>query len=146
MDLARGLRDHRRMARDAGVRPITVDATTRDNLHMLHGMRLALIQRLMRLAVRVPDFSDRIGTTHDGLISRLLHFEIEPSLALLDKIFPVTDDDDGATDFGKSASYRGEASQSYVVEHETIFRPIRRDFELVRRISTGIIYHLGAVG
>ena len=37
------------MTRDAGEQPIAVDAETRDNLHMLHALRLALIQRLMML-------------------------------------------------------------------------------------------------
>ena len=40
MDLARALREHRRLARDAGEQPIAVDAQTRDNLHMLHALRL----------------------------------------------------------------------------------------------------------
>ena len=54
MDLARALREHRRMARDAGEQPIAVDAATRDNLHMLHALRLALIQRLMRWRCAFP--------------------------------------------------------------------------------------------
>ena len=45
MDLARALREHRRMARDAGEQPIAIEPEARDNLHMLHALRLALIQR-----------------------------------------------------------------------------------------------------
>lgn len=146
MDLARALREHRRMARDAGERPIAVDPETRDNLHMLHALRLALIQRLMMLAVRVPDFSDRHATTHDSLIVRLMHLEVEPALELLREIFPVTEEAQPELDFGEPASYRSAGGQSYLTEHVTIFRPILRDFELIRRISSGIIYHVGAVG
>ncbi len=146
MDLARALREHRRMARDAGEQPIAVDATTRDNLHMLHALRLALIQRLMLLAVRVPDFSDRHATTHDSLIIRLMHLEVEPALELLALIFPVTEEDQPELDFGETATYRSAGGQSYLTEHQTIFRPIARDFELLRRISSGVIYHVGAVG
>jgi phosphoenolpyruvate carboxylase len=146
MDLARALREHRRMARDAGEQPIAVDAGTRDNLHMLHALRLALIQRLMLLAVRVPDFSDRHATTHDTLIVRLMHLEVEPALELLGQIFPVTEEDEEVLDFGETATYRNAGGQSYLTEHQTIFRPIARDFELIRRISSGVIYHVGAVG
>ena len=146
MDLARALREHRRMARDAGEQPIAVDATTRDNLHMLHALRLALIQRLMLLAVRVPDFSDRHATTHDSLIVRLMHLEVEPALELLAQIFPVTEEEEPELDFGEAATYRSAGGQSYLTEHQTIFRPIARDFELIRRISSGVIYHVGAVG
>jgi phosphoenolpyruvate carboxylase len=146
MDLARALREHRRMARDAGERPIAVEPETRDNLHLLHALRLALIQRLMMLAVRVPDFSDRHATTHDTLIVRLMHLEVEPALELLSEIFPVTEEAQPELDFGEPASYRSAGGHSYLAEHVTIFRPIARDFELIRRISSGIIYHVGAVG
>ena len=134
------------MARDAGEQPIAVDAGTRDNLHMLHALRLALIQRLMLLAVRVPDFSDRHATTHDTLIVRLMHLEIEPALELLAQIFPVAEEEEEVLDFGEVATYRSAGGQSYLTEHQTIFRPIARDFELIRRISSGVIYHVGAVG
>ncbi|HEX6013228.1 MAG TPA: hypothetical protein VFY87_15790, partial [Geminicoccaceae bacterium] len=146
MDLARALREHRRMARDAGERPIAVDPETRDNLHMLHALRLALIQRLMMLAVRIPDFSDRHATTHDSLIVRLMHLDVEPALELLGEIFPVNEETEPELDFGEPASYRSPGGQSYLTEHRTIFRPIARDHELIRRISSGVIYHVGAVG
>ncbi len=146
MDLARALREHRRMARDAGEQPIAIEPGARDNLHMLHALRLALIQRLMLLAVRVPDFSDRHATTHDTLIVRLMHLEVEPALELLAQIFPVTEEEEEPLDFGETATYRSAGGQSYLYEHQTIFRPIARDYDLIRRISSGVIYHVGAVG
>ncbi|MGE3742176.1 MAG: phosphoenolpyruvate carboxylase, partial [Geminicoccaceae bacterium] len=146
MDLARALREHRRLARGAGERPIAIGPETRDNLHMLHALRLALIQRLMRRAVRVPDFADRHATTHDALIVRLMHLEIEPALDLLAQIFPINEEEDEQLDFGEPATYRTVGGQSYLAEHQTIFRPIARDYELIRRISSGVIYHVGAVG
>ena len=146
MDLARALREHRRMARDAGEQPIAIEPEARDNLHMLHALRLALIQRLMLLAVRVPDFSDRHATTHDTLIVRLMHLEVEPALDLLGQIFPVTEEEEEPLDFGEAATYRSAGGQSYLFEHQTIFRPIARDYDLIRRISSGVIYHVGAVG
>ena len=146
MDLARALREHRRMARDAGEQPIAIGAQSRDNMHMLHALRLAVIQRLMRRAVRVPDFADRHATTHDTLIVRLMHLEVEPALDLLAQIFPVNEEEDEPLDFGETATYRTAGGQSYLHEHQTIFRPIARDYELIRRISSGAIYHVGAVG
>lgn len=146
MDLARALREHRRQTRDAGLQPIAVAPETRDNLHMLHALRLALMQRLMRLATRVPDFSDRHSTTHDTLIVRLMHLEVEPALQLLSEIFPVTEESGPELDFGEPATYQSAGGQSYLAEHVTIFRPIAADFELIRLISSGIVYHVGAVG
>jgi phosphoenolpyruvate carboxylase len=146
MDLARALRDHRRLARETGERPIAVEPETRDNLHMLHALRLGLIQRLMLRAVRVPDFSGRHAATHDDVIMRLLRLDVEPSLALLAQIFPFAEDTEPELDYGEPATYRGDEGQSYRTEHLTIFRPIRDDYELIRRIGSGIVHHVGAVG
>ena len=146
MDLARALREHRRQARGAGERPIAVDPETRDNLHTLHALRLALIQRLMLRAIHVPDFSDRHAATHDDVVARLMRLDVEPTLDLLGRIFPADEGSDPELDFGEPASYRGEEGQSYRAEHATIFRPIRADYETVRRIGSGIIHHIGAVG
>ena len=46
MDLARALREHRRRTRKAGAEPIAVDATSRDVMHVLHALRLVLIERV----------------------------------------------------------------------------------------------------
>ena len=146
MDLARALREHRRQARGAGERPIAVDPETRDNLHTLHALRLALIQRLMLRAVHIPDFSDRHAVTHDDVVARLMRLDVEPTLDLLGRIFPADEGGGPDLDFGEPASYRGEEGQSYRTEHATIFRPIRADYETVRRIGSGIIHHIGAVG
>ena len=77
---------------------------------MLHALRLALIQRLMLLAVRMPDFSDRHATTHDSLIVRLMHLDVEPALELLGEIFPVTEETEPELDFGEPATYRSPAA------------------------------------
>jgi phosphoenolpyruvate carboxylase len=146
MDLARALKEHRRHARGAGERPIAIEPEARDNLHMLHALRLGLIQRLMLRAVRVPDFSDRHAVTHDDVVMRLMRLDVEPSLALLAEIFPFAEDAEPELDYGEPATYRGEEGQSYRTEHLTIFRPIREDYDLIRRIGSGIVHHVGAVG
>jgi phosphoenolpyruvate carboxylase len=100
----------------------------------------------MMVATRVPDFSDRHATTHDALIIRLMHLEVEPAMQLLGEIFPVTEDAEPELDFGEPCTYETAGGQSYLTEHVTIFRPIAADYELIRLISSGIVYHVGAVG
>ena len=146
LDLAAALRDHRRRTRDAGEQPIAVDPATRDRLHMLHALRLALLQALMLRAIGIPDFSDRHAVTRAELVQRLFRLDVEPTLALLSEIFPLDEADGGDHDYGEPASYTASAQQSYAQEHEVLFRPIARTYELVRRIGTGIVHHLGAVG
>ena len=143
-DLARALREHRRLTRETGDVPIAIDEETRDNLHVLHALRLALIQSLMLRAIYVPHFSDRHATTHDELVMRLMRLDVEAVLTILAEIFPLTPDM-GRLDYGEPATY-GDGTQSYAAEHETLFRPIGRRYDLVRRIGSGIIHHVGAFG
>ncbi|MCB2055374.1 MAG: phosphoenolpyruvate carboxylase [Geminicoccaceae bacterium] len=143
--LARALRDHRRMTRDAGDQPIAIDAEVRDNIHLLHALRLALMQKLMLQVIHVPDFSDRHRTTHDELIARMVRLDIGPALELLREVFPLTERGE-ELDFGETATYRSGENQSYAQEHALIFRPIAAHYDLVRRISSGIIHHIGALG
>ena len=108
-------------------------------------LRLAIIQKLMLRAVHVPDFSDRHAATHDEVLFRLLRLEVGPMLQVLDEIFPITEPAE-SLDYGEASTYESEASSAYVIEHEQIFKPIANDYDLIRRIGTGIIHHVGATG
>ena len=145
IDLARGLREHRKLTRDAGDQPIVVDLETRNNLNTMHAVRIAVIQALMLDAVHVPDFSDRHNTTHDEVIMALMRLDVEPALDLLTEVFPLTDEP-RSLDYGEPASYRDGQSQSYAQEHELIFRPIATHYDTIRRISSGVLHHIGAIG
>ena len=91
MDLANALREHRRRTRQAGAQPIAVDATSRDVMHLLHALRIVLIQRLYLLATHVPEFSGRHELTRDSLIARLIQLDVEAAVAKLREIFPIVD-------------------------------------------------------
>ena len=145
IDLARALREHRRLTRDAGDEPIVVDLETRNNLNSLHALRVAVIQMVMQAAVHIPDFSDRNETTHNEVIVRLMRLEIEPTLELLADVFPLTEERD-SLDFGEPASYQDRESHTYAQEHKLIFRPIAAYYDVIRRISSGVLHHIGAIG
>lgn len=146
LDLAIALREHRRRTRGAGETPIAVDPTTRDNLHLLHALRLALIERIAHTAVQVPDFSDRHEVTRDTLVEALLRLEVEPALQLLSRIFPVLESEREPLDWGEPSTYAGDREQSYAQEHALLFRPLAADYDLVRRIGSAVIHHIGAFG
>jgi phosphoenolpyruvate carboxylase len=147
MTLASALREHRRRTRQAGAEPIAVDRSSRDVMHQLHAIRIALIQELYRLAIRVPDFSARHELTHESLIARLIQLDVETALADLAAIFPIVDEaDDDALDFGEPPTYEGATYQSYRQEHTEILQPIARIYGLIRRINTAIVHNVGALG
>ena len=118
----------------------------RVNLRLLHAIKIALIQRIFRLATHIPEFSDQHGVTPEALIGNILHLDIEDSLRRLVLIFPKIDSAGAAGDFGESASYRSDANQSYEQEHARIFQPLAGLHELLRRASVGVYHSLGALG
>ena len=146
MELARALREHRRRTRDAGATPIVVARQARDNIHLLHALRLALIQRLIVLATHVPDFSDRHNVTHESIVARLVQLDVESALEVLRTVFPFTEPEGRAHDFGVEATYRSDESQSYGQEHTGIFQPIEQLYGQIRRIGSAVVHHIGAVG
>lgn len=145
-ELALALREHRRRRREEGADPIAVTTEARDNMHMLHALRLGLIQNLLLLAVHLPDFSSRHDINRDGLIHRLIHLDVPSVLGGLHDIFPVQEARVADGDFGEAATYRGDASQGYAHEHATLFRPMGGLHELIRRIGSGVIHNIGALG
>lgn len=145
IDLARALREHRRLTRDAGDEPIVVDLETRNNLNTMHALRIAVIQALMLDSVHIPDFSDRHNTTHAELVFGIMRLEIEAALDVLAEVFPLTEEP-RRLDFGEPATYKDGQSQSYAQEHELIFRPLAVHYDTIRRISSGVLHHIGAIG
>jgi phosphoenolpyruvate carboxylase len=111
---------------------------------LLHALRIALISRIWLLATGVPEFSPRHGTTRDALLVRMLQLDVPAALTFLGEVFPASPDPDADRDYAEPAGPR--ASVSYQREHERIFAPIARLFDLVREIGTAVTHHVGAFG
>jgi phosphoenolpyruvate carboxylase len=128
-----------------GADPLLPAAMRRD-LHLLHAIRIALMQRIFLLSTHIPAFTDRHGITPDQLMAKILHLEIDSAVAVLRRIFPVVEEQFDLTAFGEPASYRSEEAQSYEAEHRRIFEPMGHLYELVRRTGSAITHIIGAVG
>ena len=61
----------------------------REDLELLHGLRLAVLMRACLLAARLPAFSDRFDVTRDDLVDLVLDADIDEAARLLDLIFPM---------------------------------------------------------
>jgi phosphoenolpyruvate carboxylase len=146
LDLERELAECRAAAPPAAALIPDLGAETRVNLRLLHAVKIALIQRIFRLATHIPDFSDQHGVTPADLIGNVLHLDIEDSLRRLKLIFPKIDSAGPFGNFGETASYRSDANQSYEQEHARIFQPLAGLHELLRRASVGVYHILGALG
>jgi phosphoenolpyruvate carboxylase len=123
------------------------ETVQRQRLILLHGIRVAVIQRICLLATEIPNFSPQLGVTRDDILARILELDVPSAVERLRRIFPhdesaaITPDD-----FGEKSQYRPESAQSYEVEHNTVFDPMLKLFDLARRIGTAITHEIGAVG
>ncbi|MGB8275793.1 MAG: phosphoenolpyruvate carboxylase [Alphaproteobacteria bacterium] len=140
-----------RLTRDAtggipGSRGRVLDKESRDNLLLLHALRIALIQEVFMLATRIPEFSLQTGTTRERVIAALLNLDVTRAVETLTQIFPRFGDVRISEDFGEAATYRSDETLGYEQEHDRIFLPLVRIYELIRRASSGITHIIGAFG
>ncbi len=123
------------------------ETVQRRRLILLHGIRVAVIQRICMLATEIPNFSPQLGVTRDDILARILELDVPSAVERLRLIFPHEDGAaDTRDDFGEESQYRPEPALSYAVEHDALFGPMLKLFELARRIGTAITYEIGAVG
>jgi phosphoenolpyruvate carboxylase len=123
------------------------ETVRRRRLILLHGIRVAVIQRICLLATEIPNFSPQLGVTRDDILARILELDVLSAVERLRLIFPHEDGvADMRDDFGEISQYRPEPALSYAIEHDALFGPMLRLFELARRIGTAITYEIGAVG
>ncbi len=119
----------------------------RQRLIILHGIRVAVIQRICLLATEIPNFRPNLGVTRDDILARILELDVPGAVELLRKIFPHEDSSAAARDdFGEASQYRTEPALSYAVEDDTLFGPMLKLYDLARRIGTAITYEVGAIG
>ncbi len=123
------------------------ETVQRRRLMLLHGIRVAVIQRICLLAMDTPNFSPQLGVTRDDILARILELDVPNAVERLRMIFPhdesVVDTPD---DFGEKSQYHPEAALSYEIEHNAVFDPMLKLFDLARRIGTAITYEIGAIG
>jgi phosphoenolpyruvate carboxylase len=123
------------------------DDVRRRRLLLVHGLRVALIQRICLLAAAVPDFSPDHGVTRAQIQERLMRLDEQGAVDRLEVIFPK---DSGAlgegADFGEPATYRPDPALSYAMEDRDLFQPLLRLHDLVVRMGAVISHDIGAIG
>jgi phosphoenolpyruvate carboxylase len=141
------LRDNLALAPAIAGSEIGIGAAAREDLAILHAIRIALIQQIWSLAMRAPEFSPQLGTSVADLIRRLLHLEVDIVAARLKEIFPLSAvAHEAGADFGEAANYFADSQRTYAGEHRDIFDPMLELFGLVRQVSAAVTHICGAVG
>lgn len=140
----------RRLGRDrlALGRSLAVEEDRRRRrLLLVHGLRIAIIQRICLLAVEVPEFSPDHGVTRAAIQQRLIRLDEAGAVEQLSDIFPKERPEAGeGADFGESATYRPDPALSYAMEDRDLFRPLLRLHNLVLRLGGALTHDIGALG
>jgi phosphoenolpyruvate carboxylase len=111
---------------------------------LLHALRLGLIHRIWLLTSLIPDFSPRYGITRLALDQRILRLDVPAAVEFLAEVFPAAPDPEVERDYAELRAPR--ASASYAREHDEIFSPMLRLFDLVREIGIAVTHEVGALG
>ena len=122
-----------------------IEKEIRDELLLMHGIRVAIFHEIFLLSVQIPKFSDQSGVSRDEIIAKIIRFDILDSVSTLRKIFPIKKDDMRFNDYGEISNYISEKNINYVRENET-FKRLEALYECTRRVSSGINYFVGSVG
>jgi phosphoenolpyruvate carboxylase len=110
-------------------------------------LRIAIIQRIMFLSMRIPAFAPQQGVTREELLARIAALDVPPAVERLRRIFPSrTSTVHLRSNFGEPTDYRPEAALSYANEHQSIFDPMLRLYELARAIGSVLNHEFGAMG
>jgi phosphoenolpyruvate carboxylase len=118
----------------------------REQLDLLHAVRIALIQNIFLATTHLPRFAASPDDIRIYEVAEMiLHLEILPALDILYSTFPTSSGTLNYKEFGE-VTYTFDDNDSYVDEHRNLFEPIKEMYELIRQISTGISYLNGAMG
>lgn len=129
---------------------ISLNSVWSHGLHMareeriLHAIRHSVIEEIWLLATRIPYFSPRNNISRERLLQLILQLEIPLALKKLGEIFPQYLGTPSELSFYEPQGARD--NQGFMKEHESIFRPMARLFDLLREISTAVMHANGAFG
>ena len=123
-----------------------IEKEIRDELLLMHGIRVAIFHEIFLLSVRIPKFSDQAGTSREEIIAKLIRFDITDAVGILRKIFPVGKIKTSYSGFSDKSNYVSEININYTKEEKNIFKQLEALYECARRVSNGITHFIGAVG
>ena len=146
MEIRNWLLGRKHRGRIAVGRGRVIEKEVRDELLLMHGVRVAIFHEIFLLSVKIPNFSDQMGTTKDEIVARLIRFDIFEAVKILRKIFPTGKIKTSNSGFKDKSDYLSETLIDYSDEEKNIFKKLESLYECARRVSTGIANFIGSVG
>lgn len=120
----------------------------RINLHIIHGVRQALMMRAFALVGRLPRISERHDTSLRDIIRLVTSLRIGECVDLLGRIFPASQDQltllSTLEEAGGAENAPGQYGYDHI--HAGIIAPLDRIDQLLHRISLSLNHPYDAVG
>ncbi|MBN9788595.1 phosphoenolpyruvate carboxylase [Pseudonocardia sp. TMWB2A] len=118
----------------------------RRSLGILHALRLALMQHMFLLAVRVPPFSRANDISRSDVLDMILSLRVDDALAQLRRAFPNSGPRVADFHLDEPSDYPEGEAQTYADIHQRYINPIDRSYRLILEIGVSIANHFGAHG
>jgi len=122
------------------------DPIAHDDMILLQSVRLALIQEVFILAMRIPRFSSRHDVTPEDVLDQILELDIPAAVTILEQTFPADAKVVDMQSFGEPVTYRGDDMSDYQDEHRILFRPLLTLHGMIRLCSTAVTHMVGTHG
>lgn len=120
----------------------------RIHLHIVHGIRQALMMHAFALVGRLPRISERHDTSLRDIIRLVTGLRIGECVELLGRIFPASQDQltrlSALTEAGGEDAGSGRSGYDHI--HESIIAPLDRIDQLLHRISLSLNHPYDAFG
>ncbi len=145
MEIRNWLLGRKAKGRIAVGRGRVIEKEIRDELLLMHGIRVAIFHEIFLLSVEIPKFADQAGVSRDEVIAKLIRFDILDAVNILKKIFPVGKRRNNYSGFGEPSDYISEKNINYTKENDIFWR-LEALYECTRRVSNGINHFVGSVG
>jgi len=123
-----------------------VSLAEKDQPHLLHAIRLALIMRLVLLAARLPDFSARGDVTREAVLELLLAMRVPEAAAILRDVFPATEAEGRMEGLTEPSSYETGKGRGYPKIHSDYIQPMEDIYGVLKDIGVGLSHRFGAYG
>ena len=118
----------------------------KDEPHLLHAVRLALIMRLALLAARLPAFSARGDVTRETVLELLMAMRVPEAAAILREVFPATESEGRLAGLTEPSSYETGKARGYPKIHADYIRPMEDIYRVLKDIGVGLSHRFGAYG
>ncbi len=118
----------------------------REDMDIMHALRIALVQHIFLLAAQIPEFSMANDISRERVIGLVTSFHIPEAVKLLREVYPVSMPQPLDYHMSEEAGDLAHQGVSYASIQRDLIDTMEQTWELVLLLGTGIAHDFGAFG